>query len=131
MAVVVPQLRASDAPINLAPMVDLVFLLLAFFVSVSTFAVIERARPVELPSAAAAGRSERERLVLDVVLEGGAPVLYRAGEAVHPNGLPAGAVVELRAARDLPYARMREVLRSLREAGVTDTSFAVMKESQP
>ena len=71
----------DDLTGNLTPMIDVVFLLLIFFMVTTTFLEPEESLEVDLPQAASGGASEaeREELVVTVLADGstwlaGAPV---------------------------------------------------------
>lgn len=72
--------RRSAVVLNLTPLIDIVFLLLIFFMLTSHF-IEERVVPVELPTADSSGDSDKSRFVEVVVtrtgelLVDGSPVL--------------------------------------------------------
>ena len=62
----------DDAVINLTPLIDVVFLLLIFFMVTTTFLDPEREIEVELPTAQSGGEPQRapEELILNVMQDG-------------------------------------------------------------
>ena len=121
------------APADLTPMVDVVFLLIVFFILVSQLARTERS-PIELPALPAdslAAAALRERLVIHVSETG-----YRVGADAFPIGPDAAdrlawrvraalaaspeAAVVIRAPRDARYAAVAPALRAARDAGAPD-----------
>jgi biopolymer transport protein ExbD len=63
----------EDATLNLAPMIDVVFLLLVFFMVASTFSETETEIPVDLPAAETGEESETEddELIITLDADGG------------------------------------------------------------
>jgi len=135
--------RHPFAPADLTPMVDVVFLLIVFFVLVSQFVRTERT-PVALPALPAdslAPLELRERVVIHV-----SPAGYRVGaETVAPGagaaetlaaGLAStlatspGAAVVIRAPRDAPYALVAPALEAARDARAADVRL-VAREIEP
>jgi biopolymer transport protein ExbD len=92
----------SRRPEAVLPMVNLVFLLLIFFLMVATIAP-PRPVPVALPDAAEAEPAEaaERRVFLD------------AGGAVHGDAGPVTGLVTVHADREAPARRLAEVLRAL------------------
>ena len=76
----------EEMALNLTPMIDVVFLLLIFFMVTTTFLDPEREIDIELPSAQSAGEIERppEEIVLNVQEDG---TVVLAGEMVEPESL--------------------------------------------
>jgi biopolymer transport protein ExbD len=70
--VVVPSPRASKKPrIEIIPLIDIIFFLLATFVMVSLSMVKNRSIPVNLPAAATAGPHQRDDYVALTLTRGG------------------------------------------------------------
>jgi biopolymer transport protein ExbD len=122
----------GDAALDMAPLIDVVFLLLIFFMVATSFAREEQQLDLDLPEArsAAPGDSPRE-LVLDL-LPGGA--LRLDGQDLSSAELP-GRLAELarvdsrrallvRADRGLEYGRVVAVLDLCRLAGLTNAALA-------
>lgn len=122
----------------MAPMIDMVFLLLVFFMTVSTLA--KDARPeVGLPESGTAVVPEAVppripitvRLVEDGVFDyfWGPAKLEKAelGKRLRELGGAAEATVLLRGPGDLPYRVWREVVEWCREAGVGELLFATFE----
>lgn len=114
-------------------MVDVVFLLIVFFVLVSQLTRTERT-PIELPSLSGdllrpspvrervvvhvepdAARIGTERYALDPAGRAGLAAALRTILDTTP-----GASVILRAPRDAPFAHVSEVLGAMRDAGAAD-----------
>jgi biopolymer transport protein ExbD len=87
----------SGAEINMAPLIDMVFLLLIFFMVTSVF-VEETGIEVRRPVAASAGDLERNSVLIAVTQDG--KVVY-GGHEIGVNGVR-GTVARLLRDRDLP-----------------------------
>ena len=126
----------NDEPFQMAPMIDMVFLLLVFFMTVSTMA--RDARPeVELPLSASASVPEAVLLrdILTIIEEqSGAVAYYWHSRRVQPKELSAilGKTVKndntqellLRGSPDLPWREWDRVIQMCREAGLDNLIFA-------
>ncbi len=117
----------------MAPMIDKVFLLLAFFMTVSTLADSERAAPVELPEATQGvlPRDAEGRGVVSVDAEG---VAY-LGEAKVTNEVLTARLKEelalepelklvLRVDRSCTFGKLKPLLTLCTNAGVQAVLFA-------
>jgi biopolymer transport protein ExbD len=123
----------GDVALDLAPLIDVVFLLLIFFMVATSFAAQEERLDLELPEAhsgQAAEASNRE-LVLDVLPDGavrldGARLEQQAlgtelARIARDNPL---RPVLVRADRGLDYGRVIAVLDQCRLVGLTNTGLA-------
>lgn len=120
-----------DADIDLTPLIDVVFMLLLFFILASTFG--SPALKVALPSARTAERTENDasRLVLSIDAGGtlhhlNAPV---SAEAI-PGLLAAGApdAVELRVDRAAPFDAFVGAMDQLRACGRSNVLIAAQTD---
>lgn len=75
----------DELVLNLTPLIDVVFLLLVFFMLTTTFLDPERELEIDLPQAASGTTLEEERELVINVFEDGRITL--SGEAVDPNAL--------------------------------------------
>lgn len=89
--------RKNTAEINIAPLMDMVFILLIFFV-VTTVFVDETGVEVQRPSAASAESLEKQSILLALTKEGR---IFYAGETHPLNGVRAIVAREL-GERDMP-----------------------------
>jgi len=122
---------------NMAPMIDVVFLLIIFFVLVSTFASAERL-PMELPQPDASQAQNlklTDRVIINIQLADPADpdrsdVIYNFGPsrvdslaeissrlALHARLVPDLKVV-IRADRRVRYGDVREVMQAVAEQGI-------------
>ncbi len=124
--------RTSPA-INLAPLVDIVFLLVIFFMVSSTFITQETGLPIDLPSAQS-GLEEPQGVPVVVLDEQGQAYLgnRRLSDAALFAQVKARLdrsekkVAVLRADRRVPHGRVVQVLDILRRAGAARVAIAVL-----
>ncbi len=125
----------------MAPMIDMVFLLLVFFMTVSTLAQDER-HPLALPESE---RSEVPREILArgtisiEMLDAATAQLYLGARPVSRDDLRAALEealatqpdleVNVRAAREAPFREIREVLQLCAEAGAYKVVYATYQKS--
>lgn len=129
------------APADLTPMVDVVFLLIVFFILVSQLTRTERTPIVlpELPGDLLSLSPARERIVVhvepDALRIGSWRVPHSADArrdlADHLRTIVAGAPeapVILRAPRDAPFARVAAALAAIRDAGARDVRLIAREQ---
>jgi len=125
--------RRRDPEINLAPLVDIVFLLVIFFMVTSTFITPESGLPVDLPQAVSGTERPQGVPTVDVKADG---TVYWKGEAVSDEKLMtvlraalAGdqeGTVLLRADRKTPHGRVVQVMDIVRRAGAKRVAIAAV-----
>ncbi len=126
--------RRPSLVFNMAPMIDVVFLLIIFFVLVSTFASAERV-PMEVPNpdvSQALNIKLTDRVIINVQRTGPTPsdVVYSIGAsgpeslavisqrlALHKRLVPNLKVI-VRADRRVRYGAVREVMTIVAENGI-------------
>ncbi len=137
---VLHRLKPTPVGFNMTPMIDVVFLLIIFFLVSSHLAQRENRIQVELPAAAsgrAARTDETPRVTVTLQADG---LLWLGGREIAAPQLAArlrqerdqhGGNLELRVRCDrrVPYRRVEPVLTSAVDAGLWNVSFAVL-ESQ-
>ncbi len=117
--------------IEMVPLIDTFFLMLAFFISAVLSMEVVRGLPVELPRAGSDSAVPRkDRWMVTLSAQGG---LELEGEAISVEALSSrlreravaqdGFQVGMRADRRAPYERVIEVLGAIRRAGVTRVSL--------
>ncbi|MEQ8847110.1 biopolymer transporter ExbD [Botrimarina sp.] len=126
--------HAAEA--NMTPMIDVVFLLIIFFLVSSHLARRETRLALDLPSArtSAPDADTAPRLTVNVTADGAVtlgaqPVtLGELTERLSQAAAQAGAAprVRLRSDRAVDYARVEPVLAACVAAGVEDVSLAVL-----
>lgn len=134
-----PQLLASGtAAINMTPMIDVVFLLIIFFLVSSHLAKQENSIPLELPEARSGldGEQERESVVVNILPNGTRKV---AGVAVDDQALELLLLeraqsaqiplrLKIRTDKKVPYRQLEPVLRAANDAGIGDIVFSVYED---
>jgi len=132
--------RAAPARVNITPLIDVVMVLIIFYLIVGNLAAARRSA-VDLPESAIGGETgQPDVLVLNVLggAEGSARVEVE-GVGVPPAALDAlvrhrldqrpGTVVQLRADRRLPFASVRPTVQACRRAGVTNLQLVTERGS--
>ena len=139
----------SSVSANMTPMIDVVFLLIIFFMLVAQISR-QRAIEVDLPrleNAASTGIEGESRAVINVVPRARVAIYegdYRLGSMSYdntPEGLRLLAaalrdtarahpdvLVLVRAARTEPYERVYPVIRAVRDAGIARVSLVTLRE---
>lgn len=131
-------LSTGSASINMTPMIDVVFLLIIFFLVSSHLAKQESHVELALPSALSGldDAVARETLTVNILASG---QWQLAGMNVDEQTLPAklrqrvmqsGELVQLRIRTDrqVPYSRIEPLLRAASTAGIGDIVFSVYQE---
>ena len=125
--------RSKAPQLALTSMLDVIFLLLCFFVTVSVFSQWESEISIKLPSASTAEEPDRLPGEIIVNLDKDGKVMVN-GTALSLNDLrgrlakvakfyPAQAVI-IRADREVRYEQLVEIIDTCREASVWNFSFA-------
>lgn len=128
---------------NITPLIDVVFLLIIFFLVASHFVRSEAREPVDLPEATADEDRPKEaprRLIVTVKPDetlsvGGQVVTLQTVEQMILAGRTEGAgkrirggfEVRIRADRSVPYRAVEPILLAAARSGVTDVKFAVIE----
>lgn len=133
-----PSRSPAGSGVNLTPMIDIVFLLIIFFLVSSHLARQETRLPLDLPAASTPGPADPERAALTITVDpeqrwlvGGRVVDLaglRATLAEHLQREGDAAAVRIRSDRVVPYRRIAPVLRATAQAGIVDLTLAVTRE---
>ena len=127
--------RRSSAGANMTPMIDVVFLLIIFFLVSSHLARQEHHLPLELPVASTFDPINPERAPLTISVNDQAQWLV-AGDVVNTDQLRnvlvdlqsrmgRSAAIRIRTDGEVQYRFVEPILREAALAGVTDASIAV------
>jgi len=125
---------------QVAPMADVLFVLLVFFMSITTVEVLRAGKGIDLPQALGGNRAADAAHVVTIDVswdEGHATALLRA--ANQPCATPADLVpilqarlrddpalrVVIRADRSVEYASLSPILQACRQAHIPTVAFAV------
>lgn len=134
--------RTQDVGINMTPMIDMVFLLIIFFLLSSNLVQQETQLQLDLPTARNVMQEQEEaaarRLTINVQENGVVTFLGRrvdVGELasrIRDRIQERGQIAEIRirASRSLPYAEVEPVLLACAQAGVWDVKFAVYRDEE-
>lgn len=133
------EMPEEDPEFQIAPMVDILLVLLVFFMSISSTEVLQKNQNIKLPVARDASTSKETKGGQSIVnvmwLTTGAvqvddkdfpdpasivPILQKS-LSVNPN-----LRVLLRADRDVRYEYMRSVLEAIGKSGVANVTFSVV-----
>jgi len=134
-----PLKRSTDAPLelNLTPMIDVVFLLVIFFMTATQFAEVERAVELELPEVASEGTTvaalDEPRVV--AVTEGGAVTLdgrpRTLAELRDDLAVATEAQVLIHGDGRCDFQHVAAALSACRAAGVRDVGVTVETTDSP
>jgi len=137
MAVKLHRTERPEEDFQMAPMIDMVFLLLVFFMCVSTLAVAEKAKQVELPESDESEVPEdlSDRGIVTVDAGGQA---YLGERPVSPEEIKATLRASLernprlritvRADQNANYGDIKKVLRVCAEAGAYEVIYATLQK---
>jgi biopolymer transport protein ExbD len=127
--------RQSGARFNITPLIDVVFLLVIFFLVATHFAHQEEVEAVELPIAGnvTSGPEVPRRLTVTVRGDGTMSVKGRVVDVLEVEHLirtdtaerSADYEVRIRADQQAPYQHVEPILLACLRAGVTKIGFAV------
>ncbi|MCK5305886.1 MAG: biopolymer transporter ExbD [Candidatus Omnitrophica bacterium] len=124
---------------QMAPMIDVVFQLLIFFMSVSTFHQLETEKDIKIPVAdeAKSLQEAAQNLIVNIRKDGTIiinQIIYRPEQIVAILAdLPLKHVhqaIIIRADKNVSHGRVSEVMSACAAAGVWDVSFAAYQEEQ-
>ncbi|MDO4574011.1 MAG: biopolymer transporter ExbD [Planctomycetia bacterium] len=129
--------RSRSIGFNMTPMIDVVFLLIIFFLVASHFSRQEASVEVALPKAEhgePAQDDDTPRLTLSLPEEG---KMFIGSREIRPNELPAllaseknragrGLQLRIRGDKKIPYRVIQPILIDAAKAGVYDIQFAVV-----
>ncbi len=126
--------RGRPARIEMLPLIDIVFLLLVFFIYAMLSMAVHRGMDLDLPDSARSVQSPETGLSVSVTLENGAIRLYLDREPVGPaefeerlrrwkSGRDGEGEVLLFADRAVSYQQLYRVLDKINAAGITAISL--------
>ncbi len=131
------QAYESEDTIQLAPLIDIVFLTLVFFITTAVFTSLESEIDIALPTASSAVPSERTRGEIIINLRNDGQIVLNNRELSIPElqevlnrvsqNFPGGAVI-VRGDREANLGRAIAVLNCCRNADIQNVSFAAMKD---
>lgn len=129
------QLEQQGDEIQMAPLIDIIFLILVFFMVTSAYSNLESEVDITLPTADSAVQSERSQgeIFINVRDDGSIIVNERSMEIPELLGVlqrvaeyfPGGSVI-IRADEGVNHGRVMAVLDSCRKADIQNISFAAI-----
>jgi biopolymer transport protein ExbD len=123
----------DHARVNVTPMIDVVMVLIVFFLLVGHLAG-ERRGAVDLPTARAGDQESPASRPVFLLVEPTGDIRLD-GQPVALNALPQTLApfrdrpVQIRAGKDTPYERVRPALTACREAGIAEVKLVVKPET--
>jgi biopolymer transport protein ExbD len=127
----------SEDAIQLAPLIDIVFLTLVFFMTTAVYTSLESEVDISLPTASSAVTSERTRGEIIINLRNDGQIVLNNRELSIPElqdvlnrvaeNFPGGAVI-VRGDRDANLGRAIAILNCCRNADIQNVSFAALTE---
>ena len=126
------QLNSSEdeSPLDLTPMLDVVFIMLIFFIVTTSF-VKESGIEIDRPTARSADRQEKGNILVAISPEGEIWVDRRPVDLLAVGPLverrlaeSAGAVVIIQSDRKAPVGRLVQVMDQIRLVGVSNIALA-------
>jgi biopolymer transport protein ExbD len=134
----IPMPSSKKARIEILPLIDIVFLLLVFFIYAMLSMAVHRGLPVDLPLSQSAEIDQK--LTLSVTIEDDGTIFVDktpvaledlTGFLLKQSGTGSETGVLVFADRDLPYQVIYTVLDHIRLAGISRISLQADFESQP
>lgn len=128
--------EAEPIPLQLAPMIDILFLLLAFFVVSWQFSKAETELNVSVPTAQEGNESQRTmgEIIINVLANGTIKVesselsLSALGEKLLPIAKQfKNQPVRIRGDGNVPYQKIVEVIDVCQKSGIWNVSFATQR----
>lgn len=131
------RLQEEPDTIQMAPLIDIVFLTLVFFMTTTVFSTLESEIDIQLPTASAATQSERAQGEIYINLrENGEIVVNNKVMELEELGavlkrvaeyFPGGAVI-IRGDNQAMLGRAINILDLCKDADIQNVSFAVVKD---
>lgn len=129
------QKKTQGVELNMSPLIDMVFILLIFFLVTTSFVKESGGPEIKRPIAATAENKEKTNMIVSVTEEG---VIYIENQPIDPRSVrtqmerfyhenPMGNVV-LTADTNAKFEVPNDVLMNIRDAGITNVVVAASKE---
>lgn len=133
--------RGEGLELNMTPLIDVVFLLIVFFVVSSHLAKQETQFELQLPSATSSREPELDdarRIIINVLPDGSLLLGSQPIEREQLQGLledarqreQRGMEVRIRSDREVPYGEIEPILIACARAGIWKVTFAVLRKDE-
>ena len=129
--------QEESESIPLAPLIDIVFLTLVFFMTTAVYSTLESEVDIQLPTASSAKDSARARGEIYINIRDDGQIVLSNREVTLPELqstlkrvaelYPGGAVI-IRGDRNTPYGRVIAVLDCCKNADIPNVSFSALRE---
>lgn len=129
----------APAPMNLVPMIDVLFLLLAFFIISWQFSQSETELNISIPTQQDGAQPEQQRgeIIVNVLADGSIRVEGKTKTQDELQTMLAGIAktyanqaIRLRGDATVPYQRIVEVIDTCQKAGIWNISFATQRPKE-
>lgn len=134
------RLQEEPDTIQMAPLIDIVFLTLVFFMTTAVYSTLESEIDIQLPTASAATASERVQGEIyinlrengEIVVNNKVMDLEELGSVLKrvADYFPGGAVI-IRGDNQAMLGRAIAILDLCKDADIQNVSFAVVKDEEP
>ncbi len=136
----------ADPEFQIAPMIDILLVLLVFFMSISSTEVLQASKDVNLPVAKAAKDAKENpgQVIINVTYSQiNNAVAITVNEQNYPSPADLVAMLQrnvtqnplvrvlIRADRDVRYEFMRSLLEAVGQAGIANVTFSVVDKDVP
>jgi biopolymer transport protein ExbD len=131
------QLQEEADTIQLAPLIDIVFLTLVFFMTTAVYTALESEIDIELPTASSAVQGERMRGEIFINLREDGGIVLNDRELTVPElqdvlnrvaeNFPGGAVI-IRGDRKAHLGKAIAILNACKNADIQNVSFAATQD---
>lgn len=131
--------QEEEVAIPMAPLIDIVFLCMVFFISISLFARLESELSITIPHAQEAQESRRTpgEIIINVDRQGDIIVNQRlmtleslSKMLKQLSRIYQGEAIIIRGDTEATHGRMMEILNSCAASDIWNVSFAVLKDDE-
>ncbi len=138
----------EDPEFQIAPMIDILLVLLVFFMSIASTQVLQKTEGIRLPVAEKAKERNPDAVPGEVIINvlwneiGGAgsividTIAYEKAEDIVPRldaALKGNALVRvlIRADKAVRFAYMREIIKAVATSGISNVTFSAVNKEDP
>ncbi len=137
----------EDPEFQIAPMIDILLVLLVFFMSISSTEVLQSNHEIQLPvanDAKSASKNNPGQVIINVTWLNLSNVgTIEVNDTRYPDATTIVPILQksikanplarvlIRADKDVRYAFLRDLMKSIGDAGVTNVTFSVVDKEAP